>query len=143
MLQSFKQRVKEKMVSNVTRDRFPILNPGDIRIVLVRPGKPTDPIVCDLEIMFLDGEGHDYQALSYVWGDATMQHSITLNGHIHHVTGNLLAALHRLRMPTIVRKLWIDALCIDQSNVAERNTQVKMMKRIYSLKRMSGVLGAI
>jgi hypothetical protein len=27
---------------------------------------------------------------------------------------------------------WIDALCIDQSNVAERNHQVQLMKDIYS-----------
>lgn len=30
------------------------------------------------------------------------------------------------------RHLWVDAICIDQSNVSERNHQVQLMKQIYS-----------
>ena len=49
------------------------------------------------------------------------------------MTANLYAALQRLRpsgsdKPII---LWIDAICIDQSNVPERSAQVALMRDIY------------
>jgi hypothetical protein len=48
------------------------------------------------------------------------------------VTTNLEAALRYLRHEFMVRILWIDAICIDQSNIEERNHQVPLMKTIYS-----------
>jgi len=47
------------------------------------------------------------------------------------VTVNLEAALRYLRHKFMVRILWIDAICIDQLNVEERNHQVPLMKTIY------------
>jgi hypothetical protein len=52
------------------------------------------------------------------------------DGHIL-VTANLLVALKRLRLPTLRRYIWIDALCIDQENVDERTRQVSIMDKIY------------
>jgi hypothetical protein len=48
------------------------------------------------------------------------------------VTANLEAALRYLRHELTVCILWIDAICIDQSNIEERNHQVPLMKTIYS-----------
>ncbi len=51
------------------------------------------------------------------------------------VTANLAAALRQLRGTEVspVRSLWwIDALCINQADVAERNAQVALMRRIYA-----------
>lgn len=48
------------------------------------------------------------------------------------VTVNLERALRHLRHPSIPRMLWIDALCIDQSNLEERSEQVDLMGLIYS-----------
>jgi hypothetical protein len=48
------------------------------------------------------------------------------------VTANLEAALRYLRHESMVRILWIDAICMDQSNIEERNHQVPLMKTIYS-----------
>lgn len=44
---------------------------------------------------------------------------------------NLYSALLHLRQSEKERVLWIDAICINQENVQERNQQVTMMKRIY------------
>ena len=49
------------------------------------------------------------------------------------VTENLYHALDHIRSETEVRVMWIDALCIDQTNISERNQQVRLMRRIYSL----------
>jgi hypothetical protein len=48
------------------------------------------------------------------------------------VTTNLEAALRYLRHRSEVRIIWVDAICIDQSNIEERNHQVPLMKTIYS-----------
>ncbi|XXH02833.1 hypothetical protein Hte_009220 [Hypoxylon texense] len=73
-----------------------------------------------------------YDALSYAWGNMEKTNEITIDGGILSITENLFAALTRLRSPTESRCLWIDAICIDQENVQERNHQVHMMKRIFS-----------
>ena len=48
------------------------------------------------------------------------------------VTTNLEAAMRYLRYEFVQRVLWIDAVCIDQSNIEEQNRQVLLMKAIYS-----------
>jgi hypothetical protein len=72
-----------------------------------------------------------YEALSYTWGDATITESITLNGHAFQVTRNLAAVLRRLRGRTRKRYLWVDAICINQTDMPERKSQVMKMKMIY------------
>ncbi|PMD28553.1 hypothetical protein NA56DRAFT_547749, partial [Hyaloscypha hepaticicola] len=44
---------------------------------------------------------------------------------------SLEKALHDIRLHDNSLLIWIDAICIDQRNISERNNQVKMMKRIY------------
>jgi hypothetical protein len=46
---------------------------------------------------------------------------------------NCEAALRRLRLPSAPRQLWVDAICIDQTNIEERNHQVGMMDLIFRL----------
>lgn len=48
------------------------------------------------------------------------------------VSTNLAQALKRIRYPFGIRYVWVDAVCIDQSNLTERGHQVKMMGYIYS-----------
>jgi hypothetical protein len=73
-----------------------------------------------------------YRALSYVWGDQSDQTEIQVNGKALSVTKNLYAALKRLWQPNSGLLLWVDAICIDQTNVIERNQQVQLMKDVYS-----------
>ncbi|MCJ1263714.1 hypothetical protein MMC22_003584 [Lobaria immixta] len=84
-------------------------------------------------------EWSGYGALSYTWGQTTANIPITINNqHDFLVTENLAAALRRLRRTVEPRWLWIDAICIDQNNKAERGQQVAMMGEIY--KRANNVL---
>ncbi|KAI0180408.1 heterokaryon incompatibility protein-domain-containing protein [Hypoxylon sp. FL1284] len=57
--------------------------------------------------------------------------SIIVNNHYFPVKHNLLLALRHLRSPTHRLSLWIDAICINQKDVGELNTQVAMMSFIY------------
>jgi hypothetical protein len=82
-----------------------------------------------------------YEALSYVWGDQAIRSTILVSvgggGPPRRcpVTRNLYAALQHLRRPDSDRVLWIDALCIDQTNVEEKGQQVVRMDRIYQTAR--------
>ena len=73
-----------------------------------------------------------YQALSYVWGNEPSVHSITINGQSVLVRPNLYSALLELPKQFPDLNLWIDALCINQEDIDERNHQVLRMGQIYS-----------
>jgi len=47
------------------------------------------------------------------------------------ITKNAHSALCRLRHPSTTRVLWIDAICINQEDIPERNAQVALMGEIY------------
>jgi hypothetical protein len=79
-----------------------------------------------------------YEALSYVWGDTKSSARILLNGVEFDVTENLGAALIHLRSATSERTLWVDAICINQDNILERNEQVRQMGSIY--EQATGVI---
>jgi hypothetical protein len=56
---------------------------------------------------------------------------MTCDGQKVVVGSELYDALRRLRHPKRERLIWIDALCINQQDVKERNTQVGNMREIY------------
>ncbi|KAF1979881.1 AAA-domain-containing protein, partial [Bimuria novae-zelandiae CBS 107.79] len=78
----------------------------------------------------------DYIALSYVWGDPRKTREIYVNGHRFGVGENLYLALRKLQSSFEVAerrlKVWIDAICINQNDIAERAQEVKKMDMIYS-----------
>ncbi|KAI1270093.1 heterokaryon incompatibility protein-domain-containing protein [Xylariaceae sp. FL1019] len=80
-----------------------------------------------------------YSALSYVWGVDAASHTIVLDDRPVLVGQNLYNFCFYLTRefweygpPDIWDYIWVDALCIDQSNLLERNQQVAMMDTIYS-----------
>ena len=84
----------------------------------------------------------EYYALSYVWGDPNVTVPITVNGRTRLVTNNLGMALRYLRKKEMSMVLWVDAICIDQTNLTERNFQVQIMGRIFaSAKKVIAWLG--
>ena len=83
-------------------------------------------------------EWPDYEALSYVWGDRESPKTISIDGCVQEVTENLEAALQQLRLSDAPRRLWVDALCINQEDSKEKSHQIQKMRHIY--RRASGVL---
>lgn len=130
------------------------LDTGEIRLVQLEAGRGSSMIRCPIVHDRLNKYrtdslnyrfGESYEALSYTWGDPAQKESIELFDRCSsgcretatrlfrwlHVTSNCAAALHRLRHESQRRKVWIDAICIDQSNIQERNSQVRLMAQIY------------
>ncbi|KAK5659022.1 hypothetical protein OQA88_1109 [Cercophora sp. LCS_1] len=109
----------------------------EIRLLTLLPGDFDEPIHCQIVTCSLK-TSPTYNALSYVWGDVTTasdpRNTVLLDSHSFSVTANLLSALHHLRAPATSRPvtLWVDAVCINQSDVDERSQQVAIMRDIYA-----------
>ncbi|KAL5589240.1 hypothetical protein FOVSG1_011107 [Fusarium oxysporum f. sp. vasinfectum] len=73
-----------------------------------------------------------YDAISYVWGNAAERRSIQCQGHQVDITTNLFEALRQIRHPREPRRIWADALCINQSDLVEKSFHVNMMGDIYA-----------
>ncbi|KAF5704837.1 heterokaryon incompatibility protein [Fusarium mundagurra] len=72
-----------------------------------------------------------YEAVSYTWESLSTTHEIIVDKKTLSITESLYEALCHLRRPDEDRVLWIDALCIDQTNIKERGHQVNRMAEIY------------
>ncbi|ETS82478.1 hypothetical protein PFICI_04354 [Pestalotiopsis fici W106-1] len=79
---------------------------------------------------------HSFTALSYVWGSPGNPSHVVVRGRskdrIIQVTRNVDTALRHLRTHDKERVLWVDAICINQGDLAERSSQVCLMARIYN-----------
>ncbi|KAH8163632.1 hypothetical protein CIB48_g4618 [Xylaria polymorpha] len=102
---------------------------NDIRVLKIMDND-GDEIECKLE-KCCDG---DYNTLSWCWGrsdaDAEIRILHSNEFYFYPVPLNLKCALRELRRIKVL-KIWIDFLCIDQSNNEEKNNQVPLMSSIY------------
>ncbi|KAK4552308.1 hypothetical protein LTR86_010479 [Recurvomyces mirabilis] len=104
------------------------------RVLCIFPGNFEDPIRCRLVVKQLMGVS-SFEALSYTWSEDDQPNirdrAITVNRSPCYVTSNLEAALPRLRLPKARRRIWVDAICINQADLDERSSQVMQMGQIY------------
>ncbi|KAF7562303.1 hypothetical protein G7046_g1808 [Stylonectria norvegica] len=111
------------------------LPPGSktFRVLELHPSaRKRDAVVCSLQqCSFPPEDGASYEPLSYCWGEAKDKSAITLNDSSVEVTKSLYAVLVRLRLENETRRLWVDAICINQSDNAEKAAQVQRMRDIY------------
>jgi hypothetical protein len=118
---------------------YKALGPDDCtRFVGLEPNEDSQsPLICRLrEIAF--GDIPKYEALSYRWGDDSENSKETLRlitdeGEVQTLAigQNLADAMHFFRAKGMHGLFWIDAICINQADVQERNRQLKMMPHIY------------
>ena len=132
---------------------------SEIRLMTLLPGRFENDISITIETVVLTKEDTpQYEALSYVWGsteyptvisvkarDPIRSKSFSLFGRSRRrrleacshgtisVTQNLATALPYLRKEDKPRVFWIDAICVNQQDRAERGHQVKRMAAVYSM----------
>ncbi|PSN60268.1 hypothetical protein BS50DRAFT_579418 [Corynespora cassiicola Philippines] len=102
----------------------------EIRLVTILPDKPPTAIRGKLSHVDMNSNPH-YECLSYAWGAGDGEEQITIDGFSFLVSSTLLVALEHLRHPSEARKMWIDAICINQTDIGERSQQVAIMQEIY------------
>jgi len=118
----------------------PLQGPNHIRLISLLPALRPDEAI---RFSFLTGDllelETQYEAISYTWGEPLLTFPLYVDDGTHvKVTVNLDHALRRLRLPATTRLLWADAVCIDQSNDAEKGTQIPLMTQIF--RNAKGVL---
>jgi hypothetical protein len=116
----------------------PLVEPDAIRLVVLHPAQELSaPLQCSIEHTTLSHYDQDlaehYIALSYVWGDTDDHQAITIDGFLVDVTASLGSALCHIRDNTRPIHIWADAICINQTDVAERNQQVRQMASVYAV----------
>jgi len=111
----------------------PSLSNALTRLLTILPGSREDLVVCYLEVVDLSELAlPPYEAVSYVWGVATIPKDlIIVNKAPFAVSTILLEALLHLRNSFAPRTVWIDAICVNQNDDAERSSQVLLMPKIY------------
>lgn len=111
------------------------------RLVALHPGGFGDDLEANLHVVYLiDGPGVvlkepnlrvHYTALSYTWGPQIYRRLLRINDSAFPITDNLYRALQRLRNPRSIVYVWVDAICINQYDSAEKSLQIKNMLLIF------------
>ena len=110
------------------------LRPNQIRLLnLDRDfSQPAGWLCCDMQVVSLTESDVRHDTLSYAWGDPShRENHLLCNGLPVATTDSLSAALRQIRSKWPTKTIWVDALCINQADVFERNQRVNMMGRIY------------
>ena len=123
-------------------DKFqhsPLEGADAIRLLRLEPGLPLHGKIEHHSL----SQAPPYRALSYTWKlyQQPLHHhippergfSVLLNGQSYQLLENLFLFLETLCVQAFDPEiLWCDYICINQSNVHERNHQVSLMGRIYT-----------
>ncbi|KAK4214205.1 heterokaryon incompatibility protein-domain-containing protein [Rhypophila decipiens] len=112
---------------------------GENAIRLVRLFKfPDGSISGELQYFQLKDRIPPFIATSYVWGDQDERCTIKLNGHsvdnlknAHKFFEELLTPNHYEQFPPSTTWWWMDCICINQEDPAERSAQVGLMSTLY------------
>jgi hypothetical protein len=90
------------------------------------------PLSCNI-IEVQRGDNPKYEALSYAWSELIFSptlEDVTTSTHSSIIV-NLYDAFQAIRYEHASRMLWVDAICINQSDVKEKGHQVASMGKIY------------
>ena len=79
--------------------------------------------------------GKAYNALSYAWGDPARAVTVKCvddgsEGKFG-IGASLAEELISFRLTDDTCRIWVDALCINQADLAERQSQVRMMGTVF------------
>jgi hypothetical protein len=107
---------------------------NDIRLLRLLPNHGNDKLknipACQVFHTSLD-RNPKFVALSYVWGDTNSSRIILVETCPMRVTTSLYDALMAIRPSTEPIVVWIDFLCINQSDTKEKCWQVALICNIY------------
>jgi hypothetical protein len=131
-------RVEAQLPRNEDSQLYTPLPPGHIRFLILDPGSDLDAVSIAIGHFDLNNPpkfAEFLEALSYTWGKPTPSQIVYCRGENHgrlSVSPNLHDALVALRLEHHSRFLWIDQICINQTDNEEKSVQVQLMGQIYS-----------
>ncbi len=109
----------------------------EIRLLQLQPAKepglPLCGILRHVSLASLPNQSLlKYETISYVWGKPEFNKSMIVADQALLITSRVEHILTMLRYKSEPRILWIDSICIDQSNMPERSQQILLMRKVYS-----------
>jgi hypothetical protein len=137
---------------------YQALGRGEIRVLELHPGEHRAPLEGSIHVVSVDfkypqrptkwrttytrstnhavslatGKPMWYTALSYVWGVPVFDEAIRFAHKTVTISSSLAVALYRLRSTKHSIFLWIDQICINQLDIAEKEQQIPLMGLIYA-----------
>ncbi|KAK5170409.1 uncharacterized protein LTR77_004997 [Saxophila tyrrhenica] len=116
------------------------LSDSQYRVLGILPGSFDGPLRSQLytrECSDLAPFQHNasFDALSYCWGQPVFTESIECDGVVYPITANLDSALRHIRSEHTTKLLWVDYLCINQTDLKERSQQIRNMGLIFGSAR--------
>jgi len=134
----------ETSTTSLPRLQYSPLDPAkkSVRLLEVIPAPEYEPLKANLVVCDLDDKP-SYIALSYTWDKDGVEKHVQIDGTSFAVGASLWNFLQQYRKKDFLKtcceeepqrsvSLWIDAICIDQSNIPERNHQVSLMRDVYT-----------
>lgn len=114
----------------------PLSEANAVRLVALDPTTDgTDPLTCRIVEQQTSAKHLDYAAVSYAWGKLELSQTLEIrcDGDVKFIkiTRNLDTFLRCLRTGDKPQYLWIDAICLNQDDVAEKAQQIPAMGNIY------------
>jgi hypothetical protein len=113
---------------------YTALAPEEIRLLVPDTTGDNDGLSWTMQHIALDSEPR-FEALSYTWSSQIDTYPISCNRRllrIHHNLHNALPYLARRNRDTAkMLPLWIDAVCINQTDDNEKSIQTNLMNLIY------------
>lgn len=112
-----------------------------IRVLEVH--EAASELVCNFKTVCLNDCDIEYSAVSYAWEDTTPTSSISFpDGRSLPLSRTLTALFDSLRQGQSTFTVWIDALCMNQTDPLEKAHQVSLMGKVYArAKRVLAWLG--
>ncbi len=104
-----------------------------VRLLKVTTNPYCHKLLCEFKIVALKDCYHKYTALSYAWEDpAPVSALYFVDGQVFPVSRTLTNLFETLREQLAEFTLWIDAICINQTDNDEKAIQVQQMGQVYS-----------
>jgi hypothetical protein len=130
-------RRMESLPENCLLPRYrhtPLRTPRSFRVLRLKEKPHDEPHTVVVEIEEMNLGGAKFDALSYTWGAPTADKWVVCNGAAISVTTNCHTILEELSRDSryLDYPIFVDAVCIDQVHLQERNHQVKIMGDIFS-----------
>ena len=119
-------------MSRVEFEYQDLIDGNAIRVLEIKPAEDIHiQIHCDI-VSSPRTTCRPYEALSYWWGTADQGvECIVVNQGECNVGKELAAALRHLRLKDQTRRIWADAVCINQHCTQEKSSQVGQMDSTY------------
>ncbi|KAK4182912.1 hypothetical protein QBC35DRAFT_135831 [Podospora australis] len=116
----------------------PLASHRGIRLLELDPGCDDDPLQGKITFAKSVASAGQYCAMSYPWGDKLKPYRLSTPEGAIWITASCHSVLRRIRSITgrsngshAPQPIWIDAICINQSDHHEKTSQIRLMREIF------------